>query len=319
MRSPGPSPLRRLARTVKQAGRNARRRAVRAIEPLRRIDGIERDVLLGAREDLPRKRAFGPADLDRLHALLATADAVVPVRDAFEHPATLPDRHIAFRHDMDHDVENSVRFAEWEARNGFRATYEVLHTDWYYRRGARGGPSRLVLRALDRIAGLGHEIALHNNAITAALVQDRDPLEILEEELAHLRRHGFEVVGTVAHGDRLCRELGFNNSELFVECPDPTGRDPRREIVRIDPITGRRTAVRLSPVPMARFGLTHEAMVLGNVRYLSDTGGRWHRPFDEVAASYEQEGGFLQVLAHPVWWALGGEPFTPKAAPDPAS
>lgn len=285
------------------------------MEPLRRVDGIERAVLLRAREDLLRKRAFGPADLDALHALLATADAVVPVREAFERRASLPDRLIALRHDMDHDVESSVRFAEWEAQRGFRSTYEVLHTDWYYRRGTRGGPSRFVLRALDRIAGLGHEIALHNNAISAALLQDRDPLEILEEELAHLRKHGFEIVGSVAHGDRLCRELGFNNSELFVECPDPEGRDPRREIVRVDPLTGRRTAVRLAPVPMARFGLTHEAMVFGNVRYLSDTGGRWHRPFAETAAAYEREGGFLQVLAHPVWWALGGEAFTPKAAP----
>jgi len=291
---------------------------VRAVEPLRRIDGIERAILLHHREDLLRKRAFGPTDLDRLHALLASAGEVVPVREAFERRAALPDRLIALRHDMDHDVENSVRFAEWEARNGFRATYEVLHTDWYYRRGTRGGPSRLVLRALDRIAELGHEIALHNNAIVAALLQDRDPFEILEEELAHLRRHGHEIIGTVAHGDRLCRELGFNNSELFEECPDPEGRDPRREIIRVDPVTGRRTAVRLSPVPMGRFGLTHEAMVLGNVDYLSDTGGRWHRSFAEVAATYAREGGFLQVLAHPVWWALGGEPFTPKAALDPA-
>jgi hypothetical protein len=274
--------------------------------------------VLRAREDLLRKRSFGPVDLDRLHELLATADTVVPVREAFERRAALPDRLIALRHDMDHDVENSVRFAQWEARNGFRATYEVLHTDWYFRRGTRGGPSRFVLRALDRIAELGHEIALHNNAITAALLEDRDPIAILEEELAHLRRHGHEIVGTVAHGDPLCRELGFNNSELFVECPDPTGRDPRREIDRIDPSTGRRTTVRLAPVPMAWFGLTHEAMVFGNVRYLSDTGGRWHRPFEEVAAAYARHGGFLQVLAHPVWWALEGEPFTPKSTAAPA-
>ncbi|MBF8289627.1 MAG: hypothetical protein HW391_595 [Chloroflexi bacterium] len=262
---------------------------MQAVEPRRRIDGIDRPVLLKAREDLLRKRSFGPPDLARLRALLASAGEVVPVREAFERRATLPGRLIALRHDMDHDVENSVRFAEWEARNGFRATYEVLHTDWYYRRGSLGRPSRFVLRALDRIAGLGHEIALHNNAITVALLQDRDPFEILEEELSHLRRHGFEIVGSVAHGDRLCRDLGFNNSELFVECPDPSGRDPQREIVRIDPVSGRRTAVRLAPVPMARFGLTHEAMVFGNVHYLSDTGGRWHRPFDEVAAAYARQ------------------------------
>ncbi|MEO8463514.1 MAG: hypothetical protein ABI555_09885 [Chloroflexota bacterium] len=269
-------------------------------------------MLLEARENVRRKRAFGPSDLDRLQALLESAGEVVPVREAYERRAALPDRLIALRHDMDHDVENSVRFAEWESAHGFRSTYEVLHTDWYYRRGSSDGPSRFVLKALDRIASLGHEIALHNNTIVAGLVQDRDPFEILEEELTHLRRDGFTIVGTVAHGDPLCRELGFNNSELFLECPDPAGRPPDREIVRIDPVTGRRTSVRLAPVPMARFGLTHEAMVFGNVDYLSDTGGRWHRPFDAVASAYARDGGFLQVLAHPVWWALEGEPYTPR-------
>ncbi len=312
-----PTPWRRAGRAARRAGRGIRRGVVRVVEPLRRVGGIERSVLIHHREDLLRKRTFGPADLDLLRALLASADSVIPVREAFERQVALPERLIALRHDMDHDVENSVRFAEWEARLGFRSTYEVLHTDWYYRRGARGGPSRFVLRALDRIAALGHEIALHNNAIAAALLQDRDPFEILEEELAHLRGRGHEIVGTVAHGDRMCRDLGFNNSELFVECPDPSGRDPLREIVRIDPVTGRRTAVRLAPVPMTRFGLTHEAMVFGNVHYLSDTGGHWHRPFDEVAGAYARDGGFLQVLAHPVWWAFGGEQFTPRATADP--
>ncbi|HSO29450.1 MAG TPA: hypothetical protein VLS28_06075, partial [Candidatus Sulfomarinibacteraceae bacterium] len=133
--------MRRAGRAVKGAGRSVRRSVLQALEPLRRVDGIDRPVLLRAREDLLRKRAFGPADLERLAALLDSAGEVVPVREAFERRAALPDRLIALRHDMDHDVENSVRFAEWEARHGYRATYEVLHTDWYYRRGERGGPS----------------------------------------------------------------------------------------------------------------------------------------------------------------------------------
>jgi hypothetical protein len=313
---------------VKRAGRTARRIAIEALDPLRRVGGIDRPVALRQRAELMRKRTFGPVDLERLHALLSSAGEVIPVREAFERrepPAgsegfVAPPGHvIALRHDMDHDVDNSVRFAEWEARNGFRATYEVLHTDWYYRRGTAGEPSKLILRALDRIASLGHEVALHNNVIVAALLTGRDPAAILDDELGHLRRHGHDVVGTVAHGDRLCRELGFTNAELFLECPDPAGRDPRREIAYVDPATGRRTAVRLAPVPMARFGLTHEAMVFGNIRYLSDTGGRWHRPFDAATAAYDRDGGFLQVLVHPVWWALSGETFTPRSAPDLAT
>jgi hypothetical protein len=287
--------------------RGLRRRSDRALRrylPEGATGGIPNGTLSRKRVELARRRTFGTADLDRLERLLASADEVRPIREIFAAGSERPGRIIALRHDMDHDVENSVRWAEWEAAHGWRATYYVLHTDWYWG-ASRDRPSRLLAQALHRIASLGHEVGIHNNAIAAALREGGDPVQILERDLAALRGVGLEIVGSARHGDPLCRTLGFVNDSLFVECAEPgtTGR----ELTYLDPAGGEPHRVRLDPVPMARFGLTHEAYGIGHTLYLSDAGGRWHRPFDDVEATFIAEGGLLQLLVHPVWWALPGE------------
>jgi hypothetical protein len=137
--------------------------------PERYTDGIADRALAAKRRDLAGQRTFGPGDLDRLARLLDRADEVVTIREAFARRDDWPERFLAMRHDMDHDVENSVRLAEWEAAHGYRSTYYVLHGDWYWGDHGKAEPSTFVLNALDRIASLGHEIGLHNNAITLAL------------------------------------------------------------------------------------------------------------------------------------------------------
>jgi hypothetical protein len=58
---------------------------------------------------------------------------------------------------------------------------------------------------------------------------------------------------------------------------------------------------------MADFGLTHEANYIGHRLYLSDSGGRWSLPPADVERRFVADGGFLQMLIHPVWWAFSGE------------
>jgi hypothetical protein len=70
---------------------------------------------------------------------------------------------------------------------------------------------------------------------------------------------------------------------------------------------------------MADFGLAYEANAIGHTHYLSDTGGRWSLPFARVEDRFAAEGGFLQVLVHPVWWALSGETVRPRPAVVPAT
>lgn len=194
--------------------------------------------------------------------------------------------------------------ARWEAERGWRSTYFVLHTEWYW--GTRGPrePSAYVLRALDEIAGLGHEIGIHNNAVAAALRTGQAPASILADVLDGLRSHGFTITGTAAHGDPLARRLGFVNYEMFRGCPNPDGKPAHRVLEALDPATHRHRQLRLEPVDMAAFGLAYEAYFIGHSAYLSEAEGQWNRPPDEVAAAFGRDGGFLQVLTHPVHWAI---------------
>jgi hypothetical protein len=274
-----------------------------------RVDGIRRDTIAERRRVLARRRAFGPADLEQLDGILRQADAAISVRTLMELPARgRPPRLVALRHDTDSDIDNAVRFAEWEASLGYRASYYVLHTDWYYRGRASGPPSRYVLRALGRIQALGHEIGLHNNAITVALRTGRDPAEVLDTEVSYLRRAGFDVVGTAAHGDALCRALGYNNGELFVETPRPANGEPNRTITGADPASGRMLRCDLRPVPMRSLGLWYEANFAVNRHYVTDSHGRWNRPLQVAAEEFARNDAVLKFLIHPAWWAFAGEP-----------
>jgi hypothetical protein len=307
----------RLRRFAGRVRRGVPRRGRALIERLRArlpegsTDGIPNGLLRTKRAELAGRRTFGGHDLARLERMVGLADEVVLNREAWARREDWPERFVTVRHDMDHDVENAVRFAEWEAAHGIRATYYVLHGDWYWGGPEATEPSPMVLKALERIASLGHEIGLHNTAITLALKTGRDPFAILERDLGALRRAGFEVTGSVAHGDPLCHQVGYVNSELFTECTRPERYDPSRELAFELP-GGRTHRLRLRQRPMADFGLDYEANWLGHTRYLSDTGGRWSRPWTELADAFEREGGYVQLLIHPVWWAFSGEVVKPR-------
>lgn len=199
---------------------------------------------------------------------------------------------IGLRHDVDDNtssLETAVRFAEWEADRGFRATFFILHTAAYWQ------DKDNLMRCLDRIGEFGQEVALHNDCISAAIVSGRDPLEILEEATDELRSYGFRVSGTVAHGNGMCRENGivrYVNDEVFTECARPTIGEPERSVA----------GVNISPVPMSSFGFEYDANWLPKAAYLSDSGRSWSDPgFDATAESFPFDGQ-LHMLVHPDWW-----------------
>jgi hypothetical protein len=235
-----------------------------------------------------RDAPFQPRDLAELDLrLLNRAAAVVPMRTI---AAGETDRElIGLRHDVDNHIGPAVRFAEWEADRGYRATYFILHTAPYWT------DERLLRTSLERIAGLGHEIGIHNNAVAEASQTGQDPVEILAAATDRLRSFGHTVRGTVAHGDPRCYGPGgqvvFVNDELFTECARPVYGPPSRQ-------TGR---VILEPVPLETFGLTYDANWLTRGAYLSDSGGRWSQPFHQVADRFPYDKQ-LHVLVHPDWW-----------------
>jgi hypothetical protein len=229
------------------------------------------------------------SDLERLDTLLlAPARAVVSMREVFlgARDADV----VGMRHDVDDNpgsLATAVRIAMWEAEHGYRSTYFMLHTASYWQDEAT------LRRSLEQIAGLDHEIGIHANSLAEALRYGGDPDDILQCAIDQLRSYGYPVTGVVGHGDPLCRQAGFINGEMFLECPRPEMGEPGRVVT----YAGRR--VRLAPRPLADFGLAYNAIWLPRGRTLSDSGGVWNVPPETLAGGLGQ----LHILQHSDWWA----------------
>jgi hypothetical protein len=234
---------------------------------------------------------FLASDLEELHARLYTlADRVVPMRDIYK--GDIGRKVIGLRHDVDDNkgsFDTALHMAQWECDHGYSSTYFLLHDSHYWN-------DDMLCRA-PLFEELGHEVGLHVNGIAEGFRQCENPHVIVTKALMELRSSGVRVVGCVAHGDSLCTNGGdlFVNDEMFTESPRPSCGTPDRTIVRAN------VAIVLQPVSRAMYGLEYDATWLPRGQYLSDSGGKWSTPFDEVVAAFGSSQ--LHVLVHPDWWA----------------
>ena len=240
------------------------------------------------------RHPFLAPDLEELHArLYSQADRVVPMRDIWK--GDTGSGVLGVRHDVDDNpgsFDTALRMAEWEMEHGYSSTYFLLH-------GASYWTADNLVRAL-AFEEMGHEVGVHVNAIAEALRSRRSPEWILLEALGDLRSVGLRIEGCVAHGDELCRDqdgfVTFVNDEMFKECRRPSMGAAVRDVERAG------TVVRIEPQPLSDFHLGYDANWIGRGQYLSDSGGRWSRRFDDVVCSFGA--GQLHVLVHPDWWSL---------------
>lgn len=231
---------------------------------------------------------FRAQDLEALAQLYDRADNVQPMVDVFNGWTT--GGSIAVRHDCDNVIVPAMHLAAWEAIHGYRSTYYILHSAPYW------NDKPLLTQALDVIVGYGHEIGIHNDALTVALQTGRDPADILHQAIDELRGYGHTIRSTVAHGHHLCRVANYVNDEMFVGCDRPDYGD------RFRTLTYHGRSVNIEPLPLSVFGLDFDANWLPRGDYLSDSGGHWSQPFDEVAEAWPSRGQ-LHILQHPDWWA----------------
>jgi len=113
-------------------------------------------------------------------------------------------RYFGIRHDVDDDWPTSQKMAEFEASLGLKTTYYLLDSRRYF------DYSPAFLKEVKAINNLGHEIGIHNDALIRwKMAGDKgDIREMLDKPLRYLRSAGIEVVGTAAHGDQICRDMG---------------------------------------------------------------------------------------------------------------
>lgn len=238
------------------------------------------------------REPFTFSDLEELHTeLFSRADRVVPMRDVAK--GDTGRTTIGLRHDVDDNpgaLDTAFRLAEWECEHGYSSTYYLLHGSHYW--------DEEMLLIAHEIEDLGHEVGLHVNAIAEALRLKRDPAMIVDEALTYLRS-AVKVRGCVAHGDPLCRAGGgirFVNDEVFSECARPDVGPATRTLSHSG------FDLRLAPLPLTTFDLEYDANWLSRGDYLSDSGGRWSQPFEDVVERWP-ELGQLHILIHPDWWS----------------
>lgn len=216
--------------------------------------------------------AFGLVDLLAFSRFLSQ-HPVVPVREAGD-PAA-----VVLRHDVDHNLEHALLMARWEARMGYRATYYVLPTAWYWSEPE----TPALIRELD---ALGHEVGVHQDTVAEAFRRGfSDPVDgsalpvgncdmaaqILAEQIADVRRLGVEVSGTSTHGTSLWKPDGITN--CFLWAAGYTASD---------------------------FGLQYADAYHLHRRalYISDNRGGWSSP------PRKEPGRSTHILSHPCHWAI---------------
>ena len=207
------------------------------------------------------------------------------------------DKAVLVRHDIDYRMDHALEFARYEASLGCFATYFLLHTAQYF------DYSKVFGMQVAELHDLGHEVGLHSAFISDWYTNGGkcDPAK----PIGFLRKHTMGgVIGTAAHGDKICYDHDFVNYEVWKEC----------QKLREKP----------GPWPkfkLSDFGLEYEAYSLPRDAYLTDTGHnwkgalrfmplfeRWSDPLlkDATIEGFNAmpEGSIMQLLVHPIWWKV---------------
>lgn len=232
------------------------------------------------------------------------------------------------RHDGCGNVgaDDLLQMARLESSLGYSATYFLMppgsypeqranYYGWWKADHIEHDPG--VIDLCHEMAELGHDVGLHNDVVSLALLRGTDPAKILEKEVEFFRRNGIKLRGTAAHGQPLCRELQYNNREIFAGCVR-AGWTPHRKVE----YNGR--SVRLHSLRLEDFGFEYEAYSLPRDSRVSESGRQWGGRIGGVRIPKEEFretmdlGRFrdivrnarpdkvraMQVLTHPCYWRV---------------
>lgn len=258
-----------------------------------------------------RKRKFTAEDYEKLLDPYFEDYEIITMGDYVREAEVGNRKILMIRHDVDHDLENALRIAKWEANKGIRATYCLLHTAWYYGEleNGRYRHSDFLIEGIERISELGHEINFHNNLVVLALNEGVDPIALLASELEFYDSLGVPVTGTSTHGDVLCRELNFRNWELFKECCDDRFGGPR---ILEHAVNAKVRQCELGKCSMLDLGLEYEAYDIAKDYYHTESGGNMRlrentRGRHDFGRNDSENGSIVGILTHPVWWKFDAE------------
>lgn len=186
--------------------------------------------------------SFTEDDKKEYLGFLGQADEVITLHEICE--GNRNPKSIAVRHDVDHSLAHALKFARWEAAHGFRSSYYLLHTAYYYR------DTNVMFRGIEELQHLGHEVGLHTNAYELK-GNKKEALEFIFNELVMLSVMGFTLRGIAAHGG----SGEITDDQMFdeVTVPQEVGAD------------------------YEAYNLVRNS---NNIDYISDNRGRWRSPLE---------------------------------------
>ncbi|TCO80310.1 hypothetical protein EV699_11588 [Plasticicumulans lactativorans] len=250
-----------------------------------------------------------------LEVLLETGLPSLTHKDAWKRQGAA-DTYCCVRHDVDHKLEVALQMARIEHELGVRATYFLLPPgDYGCDENYYGSIVGQYIRQNDRlrevaqeIAGLGHEIGLHNDFLQLSRKLRRVIPDVIAEQITYFRGAQIPISGSASHGSRFARTHQLSNYEIFTECL-------RTKSVPRDITFEEGDAFSLFSVRMQDLGLEYEAYSLKRDIYISDVGSRMivcGEHFDTFVPTIFSDllGSARKIIAliHPDWWkALDGQ------------
>lgn len=212
---------------------------------------------------------------------------------------------IALRHDIDYDIDASVRFARREHQLGISGTYYVLHTADYYTRMEDYYAKHKLLRnpeILDYLIKIqneyNHEIGWHNDLLTLLVHYNINACEYLRTELKWLRSNNLKITGTSSHGSHYCYTYHYLNGYFW----KGYGRD--EYFYNYDSVPARNRLVNITKYDLSDFGFSYEANLIDVDKVYADVfkynGRRWH--MNMVDWNSIPLGSKIILIIHPALW-----------------
>jgi hypothetical protein len=221
---------------------------------------------------------------------------IVPLKD-FKNTTSSDKVVLSIRHDMDDNIDASVKTAYRDHKYGITASFYVLHTAKYY-----GQEVGTVFKRNDKVIfylkaiqdAFGQEVGFHNDLVTLQLIYEIPSREYLKNELAYLRGNGINIVGTTFHGSPYTYIYHYSNSDFWTEYSTTADEF----------ITKGYKTIKVEKDSLPSYNFQYEGGMLNEDYFFSDTffinGKRWNMSM--VNLDTIKPGKKVIILTHPQHW-----------------
>jgi hypothetical protein len=247
---------------------------------------------------------FNLETIDNFLSYLASSDRFLIVEQKDLEKTNSTDKVIiSLRHDIDDDIDASIKFAYLENKYGIHATYFVLHTAKYYGETKRDYFKRNdnVIYFLKKIQdSFDQEVGWHNDLVTLQVVYGIDSKAFLKNELSWLRGNGVNLYGTTSHGSDFCHIYHYLNSYFWADVKgDTTGDYYNWEYIKKG-----YTTFKIEKDSLKNYNFEYEGTLMHSDYFFSDSdwpgGKRWNMSM--VNLDTIQPGKKVIILLHPQHW-----------------